>query len=68
MSHLSGANGYLMCAGNTMYGSMAVRVAKLWPPKGGRDKGKIGYMAPARMDSILSDLTSGSHVGLVVEH
>ena len=42
MSHLSGANGYLMCSGNTMYGTMAVKVAKLWPPKVGETKAKLG--------------------------
>ena len=61
------ANGYLMYAGNTMYDTMAVKVAKLWPPKVDETKAKLGIW-PADMDSILSYLTGGSHVGLRVEH
>ena len=46
---------------------MAVKVAKLWPPKLHETKAKLGIW-PAYMDSILSDLTGGRHFGLGLEH
>ena len=41
-----------MYAGNTMYGAMAVKVAKLWPPMLHETKAKLGIW-PAYIDSFL---------------